>query len=71
MALTVGRESFITIKITYSRRVCLGVRVKRNHAAVSYRCPIGNMKTQQEAEPTLQVWVSDDFGGWWAEACSP
>lgn len=70
MVLTVGRESFITIKITYSKCVCFGVRVKRNHAAVSYHCTIGNMKSQQEAEPKLQVWASDDSGGWRAEACS-
>lgn len=62
MVLTVGRGSFITIKITPSKRVCFGVRVKRNHAGVSYHCTIGNMNTQQEAEPKLQVWVSDDFG---------
>lgn len=62
MALAVGRESFITIKITHSECVCFGVRVKRNHAGVSYHCTIGNMKTRQGAEPKPQVWVSDDFG---------
>lgn len=62
MALSVGRESFITIKITHSECVCFAVRVKRNHAAVSYHCTIGNMKTQQGAEPKPQVWLSDDFG---------
>lgn len=60
MSLTVGRESFITIKITSSKRVCFGVRVKRSHAAVSYRCTIGNMKSQRGAELKLQVWVCDD-----------
>ena len=68
--LTVGREWFITIKITYSKSACFEVAVKRTHAAVSYHCTIGSKKSQREAGPQLQVWVSDDFGGWRAEACS-
>lgn len=37
--------------------------VKRRHAVVSYKCTIGNMKTQQEAELEPQVWVVNDLQG--------
>lgn len=41
---------------------CVLCRVmKRNPAAVSYHCTIGNMKSRQEAEPKLRAWVADDF----------
>lgn len=53
MALTVGRELSIIIRITYSEiksPVCVLCHgVKRGQSVVSYQCTIGNMKTQQEA----------------------
>lgn len=43
-------------------QACVLCRVmKRNPAAVSYHCTIGNMKSRQEAELKLRARVADDF----------
>lgn len=67
MALTVGMELFINIRITYCKLkspACVVNRgVKRRHAVVSYQCTIGNMKTQHEDELKPQVWVVNDLQG--------
>lgn len=58
MALTVGRELFIIMRISYSElksHACvLYYGVKRRHS-VSYQRIKGSMKTQQEAEPRPRV----------------
>lgn len=58
MALTVGRELFIIMRISYSElksHACvLYYGVKRRHS-VSYQRTKGSMKTQQEAEPRPRV----------------